>query len=144
MSILRLSAAFILFIFLNSCNKEDTKTKSVLLTQKEWVGQKLEIKEGSNPWVDEFPNIDACSKDDRYIFNINNTYSFNEGPTKCDPSDPQVFDTGSWSFTNNETKLQFGTDEFTIDLLNEDNMILSSQETIDGELIQFRFTFKHP
>jgi hypothetical protein len=142
--ILRLSVVMVLFLFLNSCKKEDAKTKTQLLTQKEWVMKKLEQKEGSNPWVDEFLSFDACSKDDRYVFKANGTYEFNEGPTKCDPADPQVFDTGNWIFTNNETKLQIGTDEFTIDTLDENNLILSVQETVGGIAYQLRVTFGRP
>jgi len=143
-SVLKMSGVMVLFLFLNSCKKEEAKTKTQLLTQKAWVMKKLEQKEGNNPWVDEFQNFDACSKDDRYIFNANSTYEFNEGPTKCDPTDPQVFDSGNWFFTNNETKLQIGTDEFNIDTLDENNLVLSVQQTIGGIVIQLRVTFGRP
>jgi hypothetical protein len=130
---------FLLFLF--ACKKEDAKSKTDLLTQKTWMIQKLETKEGNNPWEDDFPTWDACSKDDRYIFRANNTYEFNEGLTKCDPSDPQIFDSGSWSFTNNETKLLIGSDEFTIVSLTETNLILSVQETVGGVAYQIQITF---
>jgi len=131
---------FLLFVF-SSCNKEKVKSKTDLLTQKAWKIQKLETKEGNNPWEDDFPTWDACSKDDRYVFRANNTYEFNEGLTKCDPSDPQIIDTGTWSFTNNETKLLIDGDEFTIVSLTDSNLILSSQETIQGITFQVKITF---
>lgn len=131
---------FLLFVF-SSCNKEKVKSKTDLLTQKAWKIQKLETKEGNNPWEDDFPTWDACSKDDRYVFRANNTYEFNEGLTKCDPSDPQIIDTGTWSFTNNETKLLIDGDEFTIVSLTDSNLILSSQETVQGITFQIKITF---
>jgi len=131
---------FLLFVF-SSCNKEKVKSKTDLLTQKAWKIQKLETKEGNNPWEDDFPTWDACSKDDRYVFRANNTYEFNEGLTKCDPSDPQIIDTGTWSFTNNETKLLIDGDEFTIVSLTDSNLILSSQETVQGITFQVKITF---
>jgi len=130
---------FLLFLF--SCKKEAAKSKTDLLTQKTWMIQKLETKEGNNPWEDDFPTWDACSKDDRYIFRANNTYEFNEGLTKCDPSDPQIFDSGNWALTNNETKLLIGSDEFTIVSLTETNLILSVQETAGGVAYQIQITF---
>lgn len=134
-----------LFLFvLSSCTKEEAaKTKTDLISQKAWTIQKFELKEGSDAWVDEFPTFNACSKDDRYVFKADNTYEFNEGPTKCDPSDPQIYATGSWSFASNETKLLIDGEEYTIVSLTETNLIVSVQETIDGILFQQRVTFKN-
>ncbi len=140
---INLSIFTLFFFVLNSCKKEDAKSKTDLLTQKAWMIQKAESKEGNNPWEDDFPNWDACSKDDRYIFRVNNTYEFNEGLTKCDPADPQVFDTGSWAFTNNETKLLIGSDEFTIVALTETNLIISVQESVGGVVNQLQITFSN-
>ena len=138
---INLSIIFLFFFVLNSCKKEDTKSKTDLITQKTWMIQKVESKDGNNPWEDDYPNWDACSKDDRYIFRANNTYEFNEGLTKCDPADPQIFDSGSWTFTDNETKLIIGSDVFTIVSLTETNLILSVQETEDGVVNQLQITF---
>ena len=140
---INLSILTLFFFVLNSCKKEDTKSKTDLITQKTWMIQKVESKEGTNPWEDDFPNWDACSKDDRYIFRVNNTYEFNEGLTKCDPTDPQIFDSGSWAFTNNETKLLIGSDEFTIVALTETNLIISVQESVGGVAYQVQITFSN-
>jgi hypothetical protein len=141
----RLSIALVLVLVLNACQKENAKTKTELLTQKPWIIKKLELKEGSAPWEDLYFLLEPCSQDDRFIFYTNNTFEVNEGPTKCDPSDPQVFKTGDWYFTNNDTKLKLDVDEeYLIETLNENELVLSAQETINGSLRQTRLTLRHP
>lgn len=49
-----------------------------------------------------FPN---CSKDDLYVFKSDKSYEFNEGPSKCDDTDPQITDVGTWAFNTDETLL---------------------------------------
>lgn len=45
-----------------------------------------------------------CNLDDYTRFLIDSTYTSDEGPTKCDPADPQT-STGTWGWAANETKL---------------------------------------
>lgn len=130
-------------LLLNACKKETVKTKKELLTQKTWVIQKFEEKAGTANWVDDFPNFDACSKDDQYVFRANNTYEFNEGATKCAPTDPQIFDTGAWAFLDNETKLRIGSEDFNIEKLDNTSLVLTVQETIQSTVYQLRITFRH-
>lgn len=139
----RIAVLLLAIALLNSCKKDTPKTKTELISQKTWLIQKFEEKIGTANWEDDFPNFDACSKDDQFIFRANNTYEFNEGPTKCSPSDPQIFASGAWAFTNNETKLNIGSDEFTIDKLDNTNLVISAQETVGSTLIQVRITFRH-
>ncbi|HSK12861.1 MAG TPA: lipocalin family protein [Phnomibacter sp.] len=137
--------ALTLVFFSFSCNKENdtVKSKTELLTQKAWMIEKYEEKVGSNAWVDEFPGTDACTKDDQYIFRANNTYEFNEGATKCDAADPQVFGSGNWSFKENETVLSLDSEDFKLDRLDGTNLVISAEETIGGTLYQIRITFRH-
>jgi hypothetical protein len=133
-----------LFIF-TGCKKEvdQPKTKTDFLTQKAWVIQAFEEKIGTAAWVDEFPTFDACSKDDQYVFRANNTYEINEGPTKCDPTDPQIFETGNWTFENNETILSLDGEDFNLERLDDTNLILSVQESFGGTVYQVRVSFRH-
>ena len=60
-------------------------------------------------WLPMFlldPSIRNCQKDNYYQFNSDGAYQLNDGPTKCAPTDPQIIETGTWSFLDNETKLQ--------------------------------------
>lgn len=143
----RMSVVLVLFLFLNSCKKETVKTKTQLLTQKSWVFNKIEVKEGTANWLDITSFLEPCFLDDQFIYNANGTYEFNEGATKCDNADPQVFESGNWIFTNNETKLQLGLgieDSATIEVLNENTLVLIREEIEDGVVTQYRLTFSHP
>ncbi len=50
--------------------------------------------------------VPNCKKDNYYYFTRSGTYQLNEGRTKCATTDPQIIETGTWSFLENETKLQ--------------------------------------
>lgn len=132
-------------VFVN-CSKDDkteSKSKMTLLTQKDWVITKFEEKTNNNPYVDDFPNWDACNKDDRYVFRTNNTYELNEGPTKCDAADPQVYETGVWAFAENETKITSGGESSTIEQLDENTLILATVTTFGPDTYYLRVTFGH-
>ena len=129
----------------NSCKKKnDQKSKTQLITERDWRASKIEEKENSNPWINQLDGQAVCVTDDRYIFRTNNTYEINEGPTKCNPADDQIYDTGSWSLGDNETKFiwLFGV-AFTIDKLDESTLIISYSQTVGGDTQSIRFTFVH-
>jgi hypothetical protein len=46
-----------------------------------------------------------CILDDVKYFNENGTYTFEEGATKCNPSDPTVWEAGTWLFNSTESAL---------------------------------------
>jgi|GEM_PF-295598 hypothetical protein len=54
--------------------------------------------------TDIFPYLQNCIKDDILRFNQNGTFTLDEGPSKCDPSWPQVY-SGNWTLGNNNTTL---------------------------------------
>lgn len=46
-----------------------------------------------------------CELDNIFTYDSDYTYMIDEGPTKCNPGDPQIIETGNWSFANNQTML---------------------------------------
>jgi len=129
-------------LFFACKKKNDQKSKTELLTQKEWFVSKYEQKTNNGSWVDEFPTWDACSKDDKYIFKTNNTLEVNEGATKCSPTDPQIIETIAWAFTDNETRITINGSAL-IELLDENTFIISTTETFNGINYYERITFRH-
>lgn len=129
-------------LFFACKKKNDQKSKTELLTQKEWFVSKYEEKTNNGSWVDEFPTWDACSKDDKYIFKTNNTLEVNEGATKCSPTDPQIIETIAWAFTDNETRITINGSAL-IELLDENTFIISITETFNGITYYERITFRH-
>jgi hypothetical protein len=87
-------------------------------------------------------NAAQCQKDDITVFKANMTYEENEGATKCDNDDPQVFDEGTWSFKDNETKIVKDGIEITITQL--DNTTLQVVAPVPGSsTITQRITLTH-
>ena len=96
-----------------ACKKDNNtatpKSKKDLLTARVWkqtartitpaieVDGKLEN--------DLFAHDDDCDKDDLYRYKSDNSFSFEEGAIKCSPTDPDIYDTGTWTFSTDETKL---------------------------------------
>lgn len=66
--------------------------------------------------TDRFASFSDCYKDNYNTFLSNGDLELNEGPTKCDPGDPQTY-TARWQLTQNETHLVFGADEYKMEEL---------------------------
>src|SRR4030095_93117 len=107
-----------------SCKEDEDgnipKTKTELLTSGTWkytscvVSPAYDYYGDGNAVTDIFAIMKPCEKDDFEIFKTNGIWEYNEGPTKCDQSSPQIVYSEPWSFTANETKLFVGTVECTI------------------------------
>jgi hypothetical protein len=143
-ALLTLITAFILSI--GACKKDAAKSKTELLTQSNWKIVKEEHKSGAGAWIDNTATL-ACEKDNQIVFSTTLALEFNEGATKCNPTDPQILTTGTWSFLTNETQLQialFGTTNlFSLDQLDDNTMVLSRSETIGGIIETERNTLGH-
>lgn len=114
----------------SSCKKDDdnnsnnpsggsSATKTEMITAKSWKVTGLTV--GGQ---DFYSQMDACDKDDLHTFKTDNTYIYDEGASKCDPSDPQVISTGTWKFTENETKIEYDGETATIKELTSTKMVL--------------------
>jgi Lipocalin-like domain len=110
-------------LLLFACNKKDSapagqSQKSQLLTSGSWTLTAVIADEDGNGSYenDRFASFPACYTDNYYTFRSNGNLELNEGPSKCDPADPQT-DGSSWRLTQNETHLVFGTDEYMLEEL---------------------------
>ena len=97
-----------------ACRKDDesnTKTKSDFLIEGNWVITNLTVEPGIDMGggvlvTDVYPYLEDCQKDDIMDFQSGGDVVIDEGPTKCDPDDPQTTDRGSWMLMDNNTKLR--------------------------------------
>lgn len=139
-----IAVLFLFSLIVSSCKKKnDQKSKTTLLTQKEWLISKFEEKLNTSAYVDDFPNWTDCDKDDKYVFNTNNIVEVNEGATKCNTSDPQIISTSAWAFTVNETKITMNGDTYTIDQLDETTLVISGSLTVGTDTYYQRVSFRH-
>ncbi len=133
--ILATLALFILF----SCKKksEDVPTKKDYLTKSSWKRIKFVINN-----IDQDLNNPPyeCSKDDFITFKSDNTFIIDKGLIKCSANEAR-YETGTWSFGNNETTLEQAFNTFNtsvdIEVLNDNNFIYSYSSGLK------RITYSH-
>ena len=132
--------ALSLFVAANfsSCNKDNDKSKTELLTQSGWKIIKEESDPGTGIYINE--PIDDCSKDDVIQLKADHTYATIIG-IKCDPSDTD--ESGSWALSADEKTLSLDGDAATIETLNGSSLVVVSSETFGGVTAKFRVTFGH-
>jgi hypothetical protein len=125
-------------------------TRTAYLIQGIWKQIKSEIKIGNGEWEQPIITSDSplrCSADDYRIFKKNATYVLYDGAVRC-PSVP-ASRTGTWSFQNNDTKLQLNFPEaslaiiYKVHWIDETKMILSASSILDGVTTYQRFTYGH-
>lgn len=123
-----------------SCSTTDEKTstpvttasKTDLLTAKKWRVTALTYN-----GTDAYATMDACDKDDLHIFKVGGVYNADNGPTKCTPTDDQIFTISTWAFSENDTKLTFDNDTFTVVELTATTMKLSIVDNSGSGTITF-------
>lgn len=122
-------------------------TKTELLTGKNWKMTAFTSNpainwDGSGTMVtDVYAQMSSCDKDDISVFNVNNTYTDDEGATKCDPADPQTT-SGTWVFNPTQTILTLdGTDSYNIEALSSSSLKLNQVYNDGTTNYTFTFTF---
>jgi len=144
-------ATLVICLLLVSCSKKSKdstptptpETKTQLLTDKNWKVTAATLDPGldlsgtgvliTDLYAFEMANGNACQLDNIFNFNINGNYTDYEGATLCDPQDPQLYDSGTWSFLNNEATLSFQGREYTIVTLNSTTLKLKFYWDSDGD-----------
>jgi hypothetical protein len=143
-----LSALLYLIMFALSfggCNDDDHPSKEELLTSGSgrWKLSELRISAPDGQTVDEFSSLNTCIKDNIILFSLNpsassspkRSYQVLEAATKCDPFDPDVIETGTWSIAKNTlstTETGGDTGSATIVELTESRMVLAMEVEDSG------------
>lgn len=99
---------------LSGCSEEvepKPATYAQLLTGREskaWRLTGIQLIEGEGAPV-SFNIPSDCVYDDLYVFyaNADNAYEIQEGASKCNPDDPDVFFEGDWALVNATATLSF-------------------------------------
>lgn len=125
-----------------ACKKDNPQPSKTALLSKSWKT----IAATSNG-QDVFTAMSSCSKDDLFILTSDGKYSYDEGPTKCNSSDPQVYETGTWVFQDNQTKLTTATTgggggsiTYSIVELTSSELKLTYSFTYNGATVNFTTT----
>lgn len=98
-----------------SCGDDEKKVdptpqvnRTELISANSWKLSKA-VRTINGTDTDFTNNILACERDNIETFSANGIFISDEGSTKCNSSSPQTYASGTWMFTNNETKLKVST-----------------------------------
>lgn len=108
--------AVLLAVLFTACNKKDkSPSRSELLTTGSWKITASESDNDANGTyeTDNYASFNDCFKDNIFTFKMGGQAELDEGPTKCDPMDPQT-EIASWQLTNNDNNLVVDGDTYTI------------------------------
>lgn len=128
-----------------SCKKDDKKnepTKTELLTGNNWVTTRIEIEpaidfDGDGTQENNLtPYFDPCDLDDFLNLKTDKTYIIEEGASKCDPNDPQVVETGTWTLSSNNTRLVLSSggssSDYLLKTLTANKMVTAEELVLNG------------
>lgn len=136
-----MSIALLSVAVFSAC-KKDSKDREELLTSQRWKLVSDQEKAGTGPWEEYIDDYDACELDNYIKFNSNNSAEFNEGPTKCDPTDDQAYSL-PWVFLNDETQLSIDGEVLDIEELSGSTLIVTSSDTYAGTTYYYKQILKH-
>jgi hypothetical protein len=130
MKIRTILTAAIFGLLLIACKKKDTAiSKSDLLISGTWkLTAVVSDDDGNGTYeTNEYASFPVCFTDNFYAFHSTHKFVYDEGPTKCDPLDPQT-DEVSWQLADNEATLMIDSDPYSI--LQLDNQTLRVKEDL--------------
>ncbi len=105
MRTLKLFLISTLLFSISSCKKDSTNSENTfdLLTSGPWKTIEQSWNPSNTGWSDFYAGIPTCLKDNTITYRSDLSSLTDEGPTKCNSSDPQTI-TGTWSLYANNTK----------------------------------------
>lgn len=138
-----------LLLLLTSCekDKDEVVDKSNLLTAGHWQITGLNVEPAidwfGTPVTNVYSQLPACVKDNLTIFKPNGIINYDEGPSRCDPNEPQTT-TGTWAFNIDQTILSLTTDgeteSWNLTILDNQNIKADYQIFEDG--INYTFSIQ--
>jgi hypothetical protein len=152
--LLLLTGLAVFCIIINSCSKSNStqKTKMQLLTQSTWKYDTAGIDLNGDGTIDAaFPAgyLLDCTKDNLLTFNTDSTGTADEGPTKCNTTDPQTV-AFTWSFNSTQTDITSSTAIFNgvggdimITSLTATQLHLEKAVTTSGVTVNVAIYLKH-
>lgn len=132
------------------CKDDDEATpdKTKLLTGGSWQMSTLTVDPAIDwfgvPVTNVFSQLPTCAKDDLTIFKTDGTVTYDEGASKCEPTDPQTT-SGTWMFNTTQTVLTItsdgDTESWDVSTLSDSSFKADYKVTQDGVTYTFSVTF---
>ena len=136
-----------------ACNKDDnddnSKTPAEHLKAGKWflaAETEREQVNGKDTTYDYMSDYEACELDNYMLF-ANDSVTYDNGATKCDPSEAQIIHTAVWSLIDNNGKLVVkypgGSDTMSVSALNATTLELKDVSTEEGVTYTYTIRYKH-
>ncbi|MGV8131403.1 MAG: hypothetical protein ACP5N7_04880 [Candidatus Pacearchaeota archaeon] len=145
-------SSLLILLFLEGCNKKDdtstAKTRTQLLTEKDWIliSQQQKLSSSSGTYTEVFNQLDACYRDNRYVFTKVGMYEENEGSLRCS-GNSHIIISGTWSFQQNESKIRVVVPSETsianIETLSSTTLTITFSAIKNGVSYDAKQTFSH-
>lgn len=150
------TALTVISVAFTSCKKDDgddepvktpEKTTAEKLTLGGWITTSGTVTPplfGTSDWFAEYA---PCEKDDVTTFKAGGVLTLDEGATKCNASDPQVYSTGTWSLAADNKTITVTEDgstyTYVIQSITETSMTVTQTEVFSGTTYTSTISFKH-
>jgi PKD repeat protein len=108
----------------NADGKSSTTSKTINVEAATTPPTKKEII-AAGPWkisswkqfdgtttTDVYFQWDNCNKDNIFSFQANGSWTNEEGATKCDPNDPTIISSGTWTLSSDENTFKVDNEEW--------------------------------
>lgn len=141
-----------LVMVFSACKKDKESISDNTITtlqNKNWKISALTVTPGfSGQGTDDLYNtsMEVCEQDNLFRFNAGNVFILDEGPTKCDPTDPQS-ETGTWNYNASTSTLNIQqtspTDAVNLKIvsINENSFVGKQTENVGGVNYAYTWTF---
>ncbi len=109
--------ALVLIVLAFGCSKkedpEPTRDQLLVNAKSGWIITAATIAPGidynGTAITDLYTQFDACDKDENLIFKSSGKYQ-EENPVKCDPTEPAIAESGTWTMTSDKSIINFKPD----------------------------------
>ncbi|MEI7581185.1 hypothetical protein [Runella sp.] len=148
--------ALLFSTLLLSCKEETpVPSKTDLLTGKTWKWVAGSISPaydifGIGVLVGDgyFTRVPECWRDDRWVFSTAQKFTHEEGTTRCNIGDPQIYIQGTWAFEPGETSIRIkkdGSGEFvwTVHELTSTSLLVAETFKENGKTYTISYSFGH-
>ncbi|TAH06977.1 MAG: hypothetical protein EAZ13_07540 [Sphingobacteriia bacterium] len=133
-------ASLFLMLIVAACSKKDdtiannSKTPMELITNGKWYisaftsSVPVDLNGNGVLTTNLFGAMEACEKDNYFVFKSNLEIIFNQGATKCNSNDPQE-DTEDWKFLNGEKEIEISGEPYTIVELTASALVIKEKNS---------------
>jgi len=131
---------------ITACKKDEKSAEEYLVAASCWKVSKVEaLNPLTNTWEDVTEDtLDDCDLDDCIKFNSDKTVVVNLGTLKCDLSDPDEYETGTWNISSDGKTLTVADDVdaqiFSIIEITSNRMVGELTDNSTGIKIRFIFS----